>query len=377
MEREIRFPRTQERASEGRPACCPRCGFHRVRINGRSRRRLIDPRVSEAEVVRYRCGGCGHSWRVYPEGVNPRTPQTRCEQVVSATLYVLGLSYDKASVFLGALGCGVVKSAIWRNVQAMGEKARRRFGAAQKKLGRRAVLGFDETQLKVSGRGVTVGFVTDPERGELVGMRVLSSREGEALAKWLCETAQALGCEVVVTDELDSYKPAAEAAGVEHQLCLAHWRKAVANRLRKIEGYSQEKKLIREALKQLDKPALRAIKALLGQFARARPPGKGEKQSPAYALRMLCLDIVENWKRLTCYQQRHQPLRDNLGRKVPRGCRVPQTNNASENAIGRAGKIRHKAMRGYKSLRSAISTSLLIAAVGGVLAGVSFQSLLS
>jgi len=56
---------------------------------------------------------------------------------------------------------------------------------------------------------------------------------------------------------------------------------------------------------------------------------------------------------------------------------VPQTNNASENAIGRAGKIRHKAMRGYKSLRSAISTSLLIAAVGGVLAGVSFQSLLS
>jgi len=179
--------------------------------------------------------------------------------VVSATLYVLGLSYDKASVFLGALGCGVVKSAIWRNVQAMGEKARRRFGAAQKKLGRRAVLGFDETQLKVSGKGVTVGFVTDPKTGELVGMRVLSSREGEALAKWLCETAQALGCEVVVTDELDSYKPAAEAAAIDQQLCLAHWRKAVANRLRKIEGYSQEKKLIREALKQLDKPALRAI----------------------------------------------------------------------------------------------------------------------
>jgi len=59
MEREIRFPRTQEKASGGRPACCPRGGFGRVRINGRCRRRLIDPRLSEAEVVRYRCGGWG------------------------------------------------------------------------------------------------------------------------------------------------------------------------------------------------------------------------------------------------------------------------------------------------------------------------------
>ena len=89
------------------------------------------------------------------------------------------------------------------------------------------------------------------------------------------------------------------------------------------------------------------------------------------------MDLQENWGRLTCYRQRHQPLRDNLGRKLPRGYRVPQTNNACENAIGRAGKIRHKAMRGYKSLRSAISTTFLIAGLGGVLAGVSFQSLIS
>jgi transposase-like protein len=314
---------------------------------------------------------------VYPEGVNPRTPQTKCEQVVSATLYVLGLSYDKASLFLEALGCGIVKSAIWRNVQELGEKARRRFRARAGKLGKRAVLGFDETQLKVSGQGVRVGFVTDPDTGELVGMRVLSSREGEELAKWVCEMAQALGCEVVVTDELESYKPAAEQAGVEHQLCLAHWRKATAHRLKKIAGYAQEKKLIREALKQLDQPALRAIKALHREFAKAPPPRKGQRQSPAYALRMLTLEIIENWNRLTCYQKAHRPLRDNLGRKAPRNYQVPETNNACENAIGRGAKIRHKAMRGYKSLRSAISTSLLIAALGGVLAGVSFQSLIS
>jgi len=309
--------------------------------------------------------------------VNRNTPQTKCQQVVSATLYVLGLSYDKASVFLEALGCGIVKSAIWRNVQAMGEKARRRFRAAQKKLGGRPVLGFDETQLKVSGQGVTVGFVTDPKSGELVGMRVLSSREGEELAQWLCETAQALGCEVVVTDELESYKPAAEAAGVEHQLCLAHWRKAVARRLKKIQGYEKEKELIREALKRLDPVARRTLRWLHRRFAKAPPPRKGERQSPAYGMRMLTLDCLENWSRLTCYQKKHKPLRDNLGRREKRDYAVPHTNNACENAIGRGAKIRHKAMRGYKSLRSALTTTLLIASIAGVLAGVSFQGLIS
>jgi len=186
----------------------------------------------------------------------------------------LGLSYDKASLFLGALGCGVVKAAIWNNVQA-------------------------------------------------------------------------LGCEVVVTDELESYKPAAEAAGVEHQLCLSHWRKAVARRPKKIQGYEKEKELMREALKRLDPVARRTLRWLHRRFAKAPPPRKGERQSPAYGMRMLTLDILENWHRLTCYQKKHKPLRDNLGRRAKRDYAVPSTNNACENAIGRGAKIRHKAMRGY------------------------------
>jgi transposase-like protein len=291
-------------------------------------------------------------------------------------LYVLGLSYEKVSIFLRALGCGMVKSVVWGDVQEMGAKARRRFARGQKQLGRRPVLGVDETQYKVKGQGITVGFVTDPQTGELVGMRLLASREGEAMAQWLSETAQALGCEVVVTDELESYKGAAEQAGTEHQLCLAHWRKAIARRLKKLPGYEKEKALIQTALAELDPAGLKAIQWLHRHFSNAPPPRKGERQSPAYALRMLTLDCKENWKRLTCYQQKHKPLRDNLGRKTKRNYVVPSTNNACENAIGRGGKIRYKAMRGYKRLRSALNTTLLIAAVAGVLAGVSYQSLL-
>jgi len=117
-------------------------------------------------------------------------------------------------------------------------------------------------------------------------MEILASREGEELARWIVEAAKHFGAKALVSDELECYKPAAEAAGLEHQLCLAHWRKATARRLKKITGYQQEKELIREALKRLDAPALKAIRWLHRQFSQAPPPRKGEQQSPAYALRI-------------------------------------------------------------------------------------------
>jgi hypothetical protein len=274
------------------------------------------------------------------------------------------------------LGLPISDVGVLLNVRAMGQEAMKRQQQAATGL-RVLVVGADETQLQVSGNGVTVGFLTDPSTGEIIGMRVLASREGRELAAWIMEAAKRFGAKALVSDELESYKPAAEQAGLEHQLCLAHWRKAVANRLRRIEGYAREKQLIREVLQQLDEPARRALKALLREFARARPPGKGQKQSSAYALRMLCLDILENWKRLTCYQQTTEPLCDNLGRKRPRRYRVPSTNNATENAIGRGGKIRAKRMRGFKRAETLLPILFLLASLGGVLAGVTFQSLIS
>jgi hypothetical protein len=49
--------------------------------------------------------------------------------VVSATLWGLGLSYDKVSLVLMALGCGVVKASIWSNVQQLASRARQQFMA--------------------------------------------------------------------------------------------------------------------------------------------------------------------------------------------------------------------------------------------------------
>ena len=131
-----------------------------------------------------------------------------------------------------------------------------------------------------------------------------------------------------------------------------------------------------DALKQLDDKGLAAIRWLHQQFRQTRPPRKGQQQSPEYALRMLTLDIMENWNRLICYQQEDEALRDELGRKVRRDYQVPSTNNATENAIGRGGKIRAKRMRGFKRADTLLPIMFLLASLGGLLAGVPFQTLL-
>jgi hypothetical protein len=340
-------------------------------------RPVVDPKLSQVEVVQYRCSDppCGASLTIAPPGLQPGCKHSDRTKVLSVVLWGLGLSFRDAAAVLKGLGVPISHVEIIFNVREMGAAAM----ARQKKTASRIkapVLGADETQVKLSGNGVTLGFLTDPSTGEIVGMEILTSREGEELGRWLVEAAKHFGAKVLVSDELESYKPAAQKAGLEHQLCLAHWRKAVARRLKRIEGYAEEKKLLREALKQLDEPARKAIGWLHGQFRRARAPRKGEKQSPEYALRMLTLDTLENWNRLVCYQQTQEPMRDNLGRKVRRTYQVPSTNNATENAIGRGGKIRAKRMRGFKRADTILPIMFLLAALAGVLAGVSFQSLI-
>ena len=205
--------------------------------------------------------------RVHPAGVVPQQQQSRRLQVLSSLLYALGLSYDKASLVLDLLGCGVVKSTIWENVQQLGQAAWRRW----RPQGRRPVLGVDETQLKVKGEGITLGFVTDPQSGQIVALELLASREAAEMERWLSELLERLGCEVVVSDDLESYKPALDAMGREHQLCLAHARKALALRLKKISGYEAHKEVMRRALRELTPQAKRRLRRLLPEICR-RPP---------------------------------------------------------------------------------------------------------
>jgi hypothetical protein len=374
MKEAIAFPELSPRTDQ-RPAACPRCGRAGMGWHRGLTRPVVDFKLSQVEVIQYQCEGCGASVTVTPPGLSPGCKHSDRTKVLSVVLWGLGLSFRDAVAVMKGLGVSISHVEIILNVREMGAAAMARQHKAASRI-KASVLGADETEVKLSGNGVTLGFLTDPQTGEIVGMEILASREGEELAQWITEAAKRFGAKALVSDELASYKPAAERAGLEHQLCLAHWRKAVARRLKKIEGYPEEKKLIREALKQLDDKGLAAIRWLHQQFRGARPPRQGQQQSPEYALRMLTLDILENWNRLVCYQQTHERFRDQLGRQVRRGYQVPSTNNATENAIGRGGKIRVKRMRGFKRADTILPIMFLLASLSGVLAGVPFQTLI-
>lgn len=369
------FPEVAAQTDE-RPRSCPRCKRAGMPRHRKKHRPLVDLKVEQVALVQYQCEGCGASVTICPAGVKPGCRHSTRTKAISVVLWGLGLSYGNVAGVMKGLGMPISDVGVLKNVRAMGEKTMAKHRQSSLRKVKLPVLGADETQVKLQGNGVTIGFLTDPQTGEILGMQVLASREGEELAKWIGKAAQHYGAKVLVSDDLEAYKPAVEKLGLSHQVCLAHVRKAVSLRLKKIPGFEVEKAAIKQALKELTPEARRDLQRLDSIFRRARAPRKGEKRSTQYALRMLILDLLENWNRLTCYRKEHEPLPDALARKIPRTYTVPSTNNATENAIGRGGKLRAKRMRGFKRADTMLPMLFLLASLGGVLAGVPFGSLL-
>ena len=191
-----------------RPSVCARCGRKGMVRHRVWRRPLVDLRVPEVRLVQYQCPECGASVTVPPPGVKPKCRQSCRTKVLSVVLWGLGISYARVAWLLTGLKLPISDVGVLKNVRALGEVAL----ARQRQLaGWRAkvpVLGADETQMKLSGNGVTVGFLTDVRSGEIVGIELLASREGEELARWLSAAAKQFGAKVLVSDELDSYKNA-------------------------------------------------------------------------------------------------------------------------------------------------------------------------
>jgi hypothetical protein len=86
------------------------------------------------------------------------------------------------------------------------------------------------------------------------------------------------------------------------------------------------------------------LEALQQRYQAASPPLLGKKASSFYRLRLLTLDLAEDWAKLTL----SDTCRDSAGRRF-----LPVTNNASEQRIGLNIKERYRPMRGYKSKWSA------------------------
>ena len=309
------FPKVKE-VPEGRPKRCPRCDHRYLARHGVVNKTLKDTKFTQVKVERYRCSGCERTFRYYPEGVG-RATQSKRLMGLAAVMQGLGLSCSGAAHVLRGIEGFISGATVWRDVQAIGMALRKRPFSG----GSVRVIGADETIVKIKGRRVVLGFVVNAQTGETLGIEVLVEQDAGSFLLWLRKIAREVGAEVLVTDDLATYKPVTEELGLKHQVCLTHVRKNVTKMLKRLPGQEPVKELVRELIKELPPWGKGALRELAKELRRSTP------------WRMFLTALANKW----------ESLRLHLAAEG-----VPATNNRCEQCIGRS-KVRYKTIRGFKS----------------------------
>lgn len=333
---------------------------------------LRDTRHPEVEAHRYLCLKCGQTFRVYPQGVTRAQTSLRVKGL-AVLLYLLGLSYGAVSLALEALGVYLCKSSVYDTVQAAAERVpglkRERVFEGLKT----PALGGDLTSVKVNGQWLTLGLTVDDISGLVLTIDDLSGEDAETLREWLDPIAKAVEAQILVTDDADALKSAADELDVDQQVCKGHVGRnteALVESLQTEAATDADGSLAaigippEEAvadLKRLDELVrtrrpedVDQLGEMHCRYIAASPPSAGQKASVAYRLRLLFLDRWNLWSRLTRYRSW----------RGPNGETIDGTNNASERAIGWWVKERYRTMRGYKRRKSAVNVSRLLAWCG-------------
>lgn len=365
------------------PMACPNraCGGTHLYMRQEWPKPLRDTLLPIVVARRYECLRCGHTFRIYPTGVSKAQTSARLRGL-GVLLYVLGMSYGAVSLTLDALSHPLGKTAVYYAVQAAGEKvAGLRRDAVRLRAGKSkvAAMGADLTSVKCAGKWLSVGVTVDAQEGVALTVDILDDAEAQTLKEWVGEVAKAVGADVLVSDDADAFKTAADENGMEQQVCKAHvlrnteeWVEKMKPQLAKDADGSLEEIGVRpeQAVADCDEllrlmqerqpgpSAEQLLEAIHRRYIAAAPPKRhgGEKvaMTLAYRLRLFSLDRWNLWPRLTLYRT----WRDTDG-----GC-LDGTNNATERAIGWWVKERYRTMRGYKRQESVLNVSRLIAWAG-------------
>lgn len=368
-------------AIDGCPAA--ECGGRHVQHWQAVPKPLRDTQLHEVVAHRYRCVRCGRTFRVYPVGVNHDQTSARLKGV-AVMFYVLGMSYGAVATALTALGWPLSKVAVYNAVQEAGTAvAGLRRDAVRRGGGRVVALGTDLTSVRCRGEWVTVGIGVDTLRGTVLSLDLLPAGDATTLTQWIHDLAAVLEAEVLVSDDADGFKTAADANGLLHQVCKSHvqrnteaWVATITPALATDAdgslaaiGVAPEQALadcqdlVRLMTARQPSPeASTTLAAIHARYLGATKPPKDGTMSLAYRLRLFSLDRWNLWGRLTRYRTWAGPAGETLD----------GTNNACERAIGWWVKERYRSMRGYKRPASVLHVSRLIAAMGNALDGPGF-----
>lgn len=337
------------------------------------RKALRDGEYEEVQARRYECVRCGHTFRVYPRGVNRGQVSQRVKGM-AVMLYLLGLSYGAVELMLEALGIFLSKTSVYRAVQAAGERVPGMKRNEILKGYQTKAMGADLTGVKCKGKWLPIGVIVDPLKGVVLSIDHLDGEDAQTLKNWIEPIADAVGAHTLVTDDADAFKQAADQSGLDQQVCTSHvgrnTKALIATLTQAIEakedaslkeiGIEPQQALADLAhlaeLTHARQPHQQAeVQLLYERYAQAAPPRKGNGSSIAYRMRNLFLDRWNLWPRLTYYRT----WKDKEGNPFLDG-----TNNADERVIGWWVKERYRTMRGYKRQQSVLNVSRLIAHCG-------------
>lgn len=331
---------------ETRPSHCPYCNGETFQRWGGVAKRVSDPHLGEVWVYRYRCCHCRRTFRHYPVGVD-RARQTMRMQVLAAIGWILGMSYRGSSCYLRAFGIPLSRMSIWRDVQQRAEQLEReRFWKPVR------VLGLDGAYVRGWGRTQPVLVAVNIGTGEPVTVGYVDEKDPQAVKKFLEPLVQRLGVSVIVTDDLMSYRTAADQIGLEHQVCQFHLRRWVGRTLRELKqtispewlGMVEETQTL---IKELPMHGDRRLLQLCRQIPETRQGRNVSEYSPLDQLHNLLVRLSENWGRYRVFDWQKD---------------VPWTNNPTEQVIGKM-KMRARTVRGYKTWPG-MASGLMTAGVG-------------
>lgn len=360
----VRLPQVKPEVYPKQPQC-PYCGSPYLKAHGQAGyvKAVRDLQYEAVRSYRLKCWGCRCTFRLYPQGVD-EAQQSQQLKAMSVLLYVLGLSYGAVSDFLGAVGVFIGKTTVYRNVQAAGLQARQQQSQSR---GRQKVLGSDGTYVKVKGVTVGVQVVVDDSQQDLLGLELVVSENEPEMVTLIGEIATQVGAEVLVSDDLDSYKQVADDLGLDHQICRKHVKDNVDSLVDELfqrlphaeplpigvrsspDLLSMDLALLQGLIWTRPTHARRYLKHLYHRYkaAPASPPGR--RHSIWYRVRMLITRLWNRWQRLTLDQRRTD---------------LDGTNNACERVIGWWIKERYRTMRGYKRPESIRNVVTLTARMG-------------
>lgn len=321
---------TVQFAPTSRPATCPHCGHWHLQRHGSVHKPIRDQQFTRVCVHRYRCCHCRHTFRHYPAGVTSADHSQRLVALL-AVVWALGLSLRHTALVLALVGMPTSFVTVWRAVQTVGAGLRRR------PVGSVTVLGVDGTGMRLAGATSGVVVAVDMGNGQVLDLAFVDERNPAALLAWLRPLVEMHGIEVLVTDDLASYRVLAEQLDLERQGCHFHLRRWVGRALADLERHLGDawqptiaavRRIVREC------PADGGAQLLeIWHTLQEVPHGRTGARTPQARLWLLTLRLSEQWHSYRVAASRSE---------------VPRTNNRSEQAIGRL-KMRARTVRGYKS----------------------------